>query len=130
MKNLIILAVLSVMLTSCAERDEQGYASKKEQANDNMGRNIGDRNSKPLAAGDQADTEYDKEITQRIRQAIMSDESLSPNARTIKISTSNGVVTLRGHVLNPKEREAIARKLNNIRGINRIENQLEIERGN
>jgi osmotically-inducible protein OsmY len=53
--------------------------------------------------------------------------ALSPTARRIKISTSERVVTLRGLVNSPQERERIEAKVQYIVGQNKVDNQLEIK---
>lgn len=93
---------------------------------DNTGKNIRDRNFMTLTPGDQSESAADRTITQRIRQAIMADNSLSTNAQNIKIITINGVVTLRGPVLNAAERDAILSKVKSIQGTMKVDNQLEV----
>ena len=58
------------------------------------------------------------------RQAIMADKSLSTTAKNIKISTVNGLITLRGPVNNPPEREQIVAQAQDIAGADNVENQL------
>jgi hyperosmotically inducible protein len=77
---------------------------------------------------DQSESEMDRTITKRIRQTIMSDDTLSINAKNIKITTINGMVTLRGMVTTAKEKEDIASKAKDVPGVQGVENQLEITR--
>jgi osmotically-inducible protein OsmY len=56
----------------------------------------------------------------------VADDSLSMIAKNIKIITIDGVVTLRGPVQNPREKEIIEAKAQQIAGIDRIDNQLEV----
>jgi len=79
---------------------------------------------------DQSENEVDREITQNIRQRIIADSSLSMTAKNIKIITTDGVVTLRGPVASTQEKDTIARKINEIKGIVRVDNQLEVTRNN
>lgn len=99
---------------------ERGYKA------DNTGRNVRDRNLMTLTPDDQSESPADRTITQRIRQALMDDNSLSTNGRNIKIITINGVVTLRGPVLNAAERDAILSKVKSIQGAAKVDNQLEV----
>lgn len=118
-KQLFLLASLCLLLSAC-DRD-----IKKPEA-DNTGLNVRDRNERALTSGNQSESEIDRTITQKIRQAIMEDDSLSTNAKNIKIVSINGVVTLRGPVNSDKEKSEIARKARSISGVKSIDNQLEI----
>ena len=80
-----------------------------------------------LTPGDQSESETDRTLTQQIRKAVVADDSLSTMAKNIKIITVDGVVTLRGPVQSPQEREAIQAKAQQIAGIDRIDNQLEVK---
>jgi hyperosmotically inducible periplasmic protein len=44
----------------------------------------------------------------------------------VKIITSGGVVTLRGPVASSEEKMAVAKKVEKINGVRRVDNQLEI----
>jgi osmotically-inducible protein OsmY len=92
---------------------------------DNTGRNVRDRDDKTLTSGDQSETEADRELTQKIRQAVVEDDSLSMTAHNIKIITVDGVVTLRGPVKSAQERNAIGAKAVKIAGAGKVKNQLE-----
>ena len=50
-----------------------------------------------------------------------------PTAQRIKISTSDRVVTLRGLVNSPQERDRIEAKVQYIAGQNKVDNQLELK---
>ena len=47
-------------------------------------------------------------------------------AKNIKIITVDGVVTLRGPVQNPQEKQSIETKARQIAGVDKIDNQLEV----
>lgn len=121
-KHLFLLTSLCIL--SACEADKSGLPSDVT----NTGRNARDRNSGMLTAEDQKENKMDREISQKIREAIVSDDSLSTNAKNIKIITVNGVVTLRGPVNNDIEKQKIARKANSIAGVKNVENLLEVIR--
>ena len=58
---------------------------------------------------------------------MVADKSLSTMAKNVKIITVNGVVTLRGPVKNPHEKETIEAKAQQIAGVNKVDNQLEVK---
>ena len=92
---------------------------------DNTGRNVRDRDDRTLTSEDQSEKEADRELTQKIRQAVVEDDSLSTVAHNIKIITVDGVVTLRGPVKSAEERNAIGAKAVKIAGAGKVKNQLE-----
>ena len=85
-----------------------------------------DRTGATLTPGDQSESEADRTLTQRVRQAVVADASLSTNAHNIKIITLNGVVTLRGPVNSTAEKTNIDAKAQQIAGATKVNNQLEI----
>ena len=110
--------------------DEHGKAADRGQAGvdaDNTGRNERDANGNTLTPMDQGESEADRTITQNIRKAVVDHDTLSTNAKNVKIITQNGVVTLRGPVKSPEEKAAIAGVAQKTGGVKRVDNQLEIE---
>jgi len=130
MKNIYLMMMLSLIFVGCNQRDKPNNSYPAGQDYDNTGKNIRDRDSKTKTPFDQSESEADRTLTQKIRQAIMSDDSLSTNAKNIKIISINGVVTLRGPVSSSSEKDAIARKVNDVQGIVKVDNQLEVTRSN
>lgn len=126
MKQLLLITVLSLTLVACERPDR---TTTRHDA-DNTERNIRDRDGNTLTSGDQAENDFDRTITQSIRRALMAEDTLSTNAKNIKIITVNGVVTLRGPVGSIQERELIIGRVNNIQGVSNVDNQLEVTRNN
>lgn len=88
-----------------------------------------DDDNKPaegLTATDQKENKADVEITQRIRQNVMKQDSLSTTAKNIKIITIDGVVTLRGAVASDSERSNILALAQNVSGVKQVDNKLEV----
>lgn len=130
MKNFFLPMMLSLMLMACNGQDKPVNPPPSEQDYDNTGRNTRDRDSMTKTPLDQSESEADRTITQKIRQAIMSDGALSTDAKNIKIITIKGVVTLRGPVANSEEKDAIARKVSDVQGVVKVDNQIEVTRNN
>jgi len=126
-KQLFLLPALCFLLAACDNMTTPGTNSTTgTNRADDTGRNVRDRGNQTLTPGDQAENEADRTITQKIRQALMDDDTLSTNAKNIKIITINGVVTLRGPVNNEREKNDIARKIRLISGIKSVDNQIEV----
>jgi osmotically-inducible protein OsmY len=130
MKKTALLLTLSLLILG-------GYACNSQPAEktqvpsaktppDNTGRNVQDRSGATLTPGDQSESEADRTLTQRVRQAVVADDSLSMTAHNIKIITINGVVTLRGPVNSAQEKVTIDAKAQQIAGATKVDNQLEI----
>ncbi len=133
MKKILLLAVFSLVLVACDRPKDRPNADRNTSSSynaDNTAVNARDRNMTTPTSFNQSENEADRAITQKIRQAIMADNSLSNNAKNIKIITSNGVVILRGPVASNAEKELIMRKINGMHGITRVNNNLEVTRTN
>lgn len=124
--KLLLLPILSLALVSCETSDTKPKSSPSYQDADNTGRNVRDRNNATLTPGDQSENESDRVISQKIRKLIMQDDSLSSNAKNVKIITNQGNVTLRGPVNSDSERSKIEAKAKQVDGVGRVINQLEV----
>ena len=93
---------------------------------DNTKINKRDTDSAALTPIDQGENESDLKVTQKIRQAVMADGSLSFTAKNVKIITVNGKVTLRGPVKTAAERTSIDGAARKVAGAGMVDNQLEL----
>ena len=94
---------------------------------DDSGRNVRDRDDRTLTPEDQGGSAADRQITQRIRKAVVADDGLSMNAKNVKIITVDGVVTLRGPVKTAAEKTRIASVSAEADGVKRVDNQIDVE---
>jgi osmotically-inducible protein OsmY len=127
MKSIAVLLLSIALVIGCSKnRSEDKQVSQNSTEPDNSGRNVRDRDDQTKTSGDQSENEADRTITQNIRQAVTADDSLSTNAKNVKIITNDGVVTLRGPVKTEKEKAQIESKAKQVVGVKRVDNQLEI----
>jgi len=129
MKSFAFVLLITVMTVACSRDKQNQSANDRPSPNvaaDNSGRNARDRDGATKTSGDQSENEADRALTQRIRQAITSDDALSTNGQNVKIITSDGKVTLRGPVKSAKEKADIAAKATQIAGVKQVDNQLEV----
>lgn len=103
-------------------------AAPPTAAADNTQVNKRDANGAALTPMDQNNNSTDLQITQKIRQSVMADGSLSFTAKNVKIITQNGKVTLRGPVNSPEERNAIDAAARKVAGSAQVDNQLEVKK--
>jgi len=111
---------------SAADEAGKNARQAEQYPADNSGKNARDANDAAVTAEDQSNSKVDMEITQAIRKAVTADDSLSVNAHNVKIITNGGVVTLRGPVKSEQERASIAKKAQEVSGVTRVNNQLEV----
>lgn len=107
--NFLLLSSLCVMVVACSQ-------------NDSLNQNPQNRTGSESTA-----QQDDRTITERIRQVIISDQNLSPSAKIIRITTSNGTVILQGVVNSEREKQDIEKKTKDIKGVKNVTNQLEIK---
>ena len=117
--------VLSIAVGVTRRQRRRSPRASDEYAPDNTGRNVRDRDDRTLTGEDQSEKKSDRELTQKIRQAVVEDDALSTRAHNIKIITVDGVVTLRGPVESSEERNEIGAKAMKIAGAGKVKNQLE-----
>jgi hyperosmotically inducible periplasmic protein len=127
MKTIIVLLFSTLLVVACSKnRSDNKEVSQTTVEPDNSGRNVRDRDDQNKTTGDQSENEADRTITQNIRRAVTADDSLSTNAKNVKIITNNGTVTLRGPVKSEKEKAEIEAKAKQVAGVKSVDNQLEV----
>ena len=94
-------------------------------APDNSGQNK--YQNKDKTADNQKESSSDREITQKIRRAIVSDKSLSTYAHNVKIITQGGQVTLKGPVKSEDEKNSIASKAAEVAGQDKVTNEISVK---
>ena len=132
MKILLIPAMASILLV-CSSQGQQATATPADPAAsdstkaDNTKRNSSEKNKNTDTAEKQSNSKDDLALTQKIRQAVVKDGSLSMNAKNVKIIARDGVITLQGPVDSQQEKDAIATKAREIAGKDKVEDQLEVK---
>lgn len=76
--------------------------------------------------GDTTASVDDQELKERIQSALEVDPSLSDVAETVQIETTDGKVTLRGSAPSAQEKEQIATKVQQMEGVQEVDNQLQV----
>jgi hyperosmotically inducible periplasmic protein len=117
-------AVLSTVFLLPVAGFTQDQTAPPASAPDNSASN----NAHKTTAEQQTEASADKQITQKIRRAVVSDKSLSTNAHNCKIITRNGMVTLKGPVDSEAEKQTIATKAADIVGSpEKVTNELTVK---
>ena len=116
------LIVGSYWITSLA-----GQATKAPPKSDNTEVNKRDRNPGEVTADEQKMNAADRDITAKIRKAVMADKALSTYAHNVKIISQDGTVTLKGPVRSDAEVKSIVAKANAVTGNSaKVINQMSV----
>jgi hyperosmotically inducible periplasmic protein len=94
---------------------------------DNTKRNSSEQNKNTDTAEKQSNSKDDLALTQKVRQAVMKDGSLSMNAKNVKIIAQDGKITLKGPVDSQQEKDTIGTEAGEIAGKDKVDNQLEVK---
>jgi hyperosmotically inducible periplasmic protein len=93
---------------------------------DNTKVNTRDRAKGATTADQQKENASDRELSQKIRRALMDDKSLSTYAHNVKVVSQDGRVTLKGPVRSETEKKTIEAKATEVAGDGHVINQLSI----
>jgi len=102
------------------------FSAGAQTAPDNTKTNKQDRAKGAATADQQKQNDSDREITQKIRQALMDDKSLSTYAHNVKVIAQDGQVTLKGPVRSENEKKVIEAKAIEVAGAEHVTNQISI----
>lgn len=119
----------ALMGTAFAYQDPDAASAQKTDSSvpaDNTKVNKRDRNKSEPTAGQQSNAKSDRELTRKIRQALVKDKDLSTYAHNIKVITSGGAVTLKGPVRSEDEKKAVEAKAAEAAGGASITSQIEV----
>jgi hyperosmotically inducible periplasmic protein len=121
------VGTLGLCLLLCSGVMHLNAAQDQPPAPDNTKVNKRDR-AKDQPNADQAKNNLsDRELMQKIRKSLMSDDSLSTYAHNIKVIAQNGAVTLKGPVNSDEEKRTVEQKAADIAGAGNIKNELTIK---
>jgi hyperosmotically inducible protein len=76
----------------------------------------------------QGSASSDAAIAAQIRQALLADDTLSVEAKNVRVTAVNGVVTLRGPVKSDAEQARVDAKVSAMAGASRVDDQITIEK--
>lgn len=108
---LFLLPTIGIILSGCETNKDKADTS----------RNASYSSSFP----ETSESDSDRAITQNVRQSLVNDDSLSTNAKNVRVTTNRAIVTLRGQVNNEREKSIIEQRARSINGVRSVDNQLE-----
>ena len=93
---------------------------------DNTKVNTRDRAKTAVTADQQKENAGDRELSQKIRRALVKDKSLSSYAHNVKVVAQGGQVTLKGPVRTEQEKQSVEAKATEVAGAGKVTNELSI----
>jgi osmotically-inducible protein OsmY len=93
---------------------------------DNTKVNKRDRAKEAATADQQKENPTDRDLTQKIRRALMDDKTLSTYAHNVKVIAQDGQVTLKGPVRTAEEKQIVEAKATEVAGEGHVINQMSI----
>jgi hyperosmotically inducible periplasmic protein len=121
----VAFTLASALVVPVISAGGQAPADKQTPA-DNTKVNQRDRAPDAVTADQQKENTSDREITQKIRRALVEDKTLSTYAHNVKVVAQDGRVTLKGPVRTEDEKKAVEAKATEVTGAGRVTNQLTI----
>src|SRR6202022_759883 len=103
-----------------------GMSATAKTPPDNTKVNQRDRAKGAVTADQQKENATDRDLTQKVRRALMQDKTLSTYAHNVKIITQNGSVTLKGPVRSEQERATVEAKATEVVGAGHVTNQMSV----
>lgn len=82
---------------------------------------------KDVTAMDQTNVPADVDVTQRVRQALVNDSTLSVAGKNVTVVSKNGTVSLRGTVATSDEKARIKSLVMGVDGVREVDDQIEIK---
>jgi hyperosmotically inducible periplasmic protein len=93
---------------------------------DNTKVNTRDRAKGAVTADQQKENASDRELTRKIRRALMQDKTLSSYAHNVKVIAQGGQVTLKGPVRTEDEKRTVETKAAEVAGAGHVTNQMSV----
>jgi hyperosmotically inducible periplasmic protein len=131
--KMLLLPIFGTLLLVYSSQAQQPTPTPRDPAAsdstdaDNTKRNSTEENKNTDTAEKQSNSKDDLALTQKIRQEVVKDGSLSMNAKNIKIIVRDRKVMLRGPVDSQQEKDTIGAKAGEIAGKDNVDNQLEVK---
>jgi len=100
-------------------------SAQTQAAPDNSGNNRVQNETRTADQG--KNDKLDREMTAKIRRAVVGDKPLSMYAHNVKIIVVGGTVTLKGPVHSEAEKQAVGDKAAQVAGADKVNNQITVK---
>jgi hyperosmotically inducible periplasmic protein len=102
-------------------------STPSQERQDNTRINQRDREPGEVTADQQKANPADRDLTSKIRKAIVNDKTLSTYAHNVKVISQNGTVTLKGPVRSDAEIKSILAKAQDMAGADKVVNEMAVQ---
>jgi hyperosmotically inducible periplasmic protein len=119
LKLKLITGLLAAGILACV--------AQQPPAADNTQANQRDRATDAQTADRAKDNVSDRDLMQKIRKAIMDDQSLSTYAHNVKVIARNGKVTLKGPVNSMEEKHNVSQKATDVAGAGNVTDEITVK---
>lgn len=126
----MLFGSLALVSSASAEYRQEAQEPSAQPRADNSKKNLPTNHQDANRADQQSEAARDRELTRKIRQALVKDKSLSVYAHNIKIITRGGVVYLKGPVRSHTEKDSIDARATEIAGASNVKNELTVKNTN
>ncbi|CCB86867.1 MULTISPECIES: BON domain-containing protein [Parachlamydia] len=137
-KVIYLLPALGMLFTACEKKEtptgptppnpSSYYTADADSALDATSTKSKDASITDTHPGDQADSYADRPWLRKIRQAIAEDKDLESQAGNIKIVIIKGTINLKGTVPNEKAKADLVKKVKQVVGDRKVEDQTEVSK--
>ena len=103
------------------------FAWQNQPDADNTRQNQRDRAKSEPTADQGKNNAADRQLAQKVRQALMSDKSLSTYAHNIKVIAQGGKVTLKGPVHSEAEKNSVEQKASEVAGAGNVNSEITVK---
>lgn len=117
---------IAAALTAAVAFSAPTTVTAKEQGTEADNAKMNKEHKTSDTAEKQKETKTDREITRKIRRAVVKDKSLSVKAHNVKIITKDGMVTLKGPVKTDEEKQAVQKAAEAVAGKEKVTNELTV----
>lgn len=122
----LLFSSLAILSLSVMAADSKKTAGELNAA-DNAAKNTGGNSDEARTLLDQSNNPEDLRLKQEIRKVLIDDDTLSFDAKNVRIITAEGQVTLRGVVDSTDEKTRIGKLAKRCAGSSAVVNQIEVK---
>jgi osmotically-inducible protein OsmY len=85
-----------------------------------------DPSSQTTPSGQTGSQASDSQMAAKVRQALMDDQTVGTTAHNVRVTSHNGMITLKGKVNSEQEKDAIVSKAKQVAGDSNIKDDITV----
>jgi len=120
------MSLVSIGLPALAQNTQSTDKSTTTDSHTKPDNTRQNKKNQDMTADRSTNSASDRELTRKIRKAIVDDKTLSSYAHNVKIVTKDGMVTLRGPVRTEDEKKMVEAKASEVAGSGKVTNDITV----